>query len=59
MIGPRDSDVRPKTYGTPCTMDHIFRVVLRKENEISDHLDLKLFWQPAGIFVDRKKNKMS
>ena len=34
------------------------RVVLSYDNLFANHLNLGLFWQPEGIFVRRKTNKM-
>ena len=35
------------------------RVVLPYDNQLSNHLNLELFWQRAGKFIERKKNKTS
>ena len=41
MIGPRDSDVRPKTYGTPCTnYSFIYKNYIRVNLHINEQVGL-------------------
>ena len=34
----------------------MYRVILHDQSPHSNHLNLSLFWQPAGKFVEGKKN---